>query len=408
MALAQERSHHVLLDLPHELHVRLLELLVPGHAEHRVLASELAQRPHERGHVCAGLGNHLVGEHGRKHRTLPRRLRAKGAPWHHVGEPGNGAYPPGRHLRHGLKARPLVEAHLVCLLLPRNSPVAARKLHLGTQRAARHLHPREALAARPARDPVHARRKLLRPVPLGKQLAHAVEQVAHAFASQRRPKEDREDVASGHQAHKRARGERPALQKLLHGCLVARGCLLRGGSVPGKQGASVKAGRGKPRGELGEKPLSPEVLKVALAHEDEGRDAVALEQVPQGLGVALNAVVRAHHENRGVERGDRALRLGGEVHVTGCVHEHEMRSRPVERRGGREDRDAALALHGVGVEVGASVVHAPGRADGPCLGEHGLRKRGLACVHMRQKPHDRLSQATPLSFTKLPPAFIIA
>ena len=116
--------------------------------------------------------------------------------------------------------------------------------------------------------------------------------------------------------------------------------------------------------------------------------------------MALHAVVCAHHQDGVVERGERALGLRGEVHVAGCVNEHEVGAvflvgaRPVERRAGREDRDPAVPLHGIGVQVGAAAVHATGVANGPRGGEHGLRERGLARVDVRQEPHDRLPHAT--------------
>ena len=87
----------------------------------------------------------------------------------------------------------------------------------------------------------------------------------------------------------------------------------------------------------------------------------------------------------------------------GRVHEHEVGAVPVERRAGREDRDAALALHGVGVQMRVAGVHAAGAANGARRGKHRLRERGLARVDVRQKPHDRLPHApTSSSFSRSP------
>ena len=387
--------------------MRLLELLVPGHAEHRVLARELAKRPHECGDVRPGLGNHLVGQDGREHRALAGGLGAERAPGHHVREARDGADPPRGHLGDGLKARALIEAHLVDLLLPRGSAIAARELHLGAQRAARHLHPGEPLAAGRAGDAVDAGRKLRGPVLLGNEMGDAVEQLVHAVVAQRGAEEAREDPAGGHDARKRRRSELAALQILVQSSLVACCCLLRCRRVAGEQRGRVDAARREARGELGEKFFSPGVFQVALVHEDKGRNRMALEQVPKRLGMALDAVVGPHHENRVVEGLQRALRLGGEVHVAGRVHEHEVGVAPVKGGAGRENRDAALALHGVGVEVRVAAVHAAGVANGARDGEHGLRERGLARVDVRQKSHDRLSHASTSNDEKGLSLFII-
>ena len=305
-------------------------------------------------------------------------------------EPRHGAHPPGAHLGHRLVGRSLVDAHLVDLLAPGHAAIAAADLRLRAQGATCHLHPRESLAAGAARDAVHARGELVGPAALRDQPREDVEQLRHALAAQGRPEQHGKDRTQREEPQDRAAGDRPALQVLVERALVRGGGLLSGDRVPGKQRRRVQAAGREPLGELGEKRLSAGVLQVALAHEDQRGDVVALEELPHGLGVALHAIVGAHHQDRRVECGHGALRLRGEVHVAGRVHEREANSLPVELGLRREDRDAALALHRVGVEVGAAVVHAPRGADGARGGEHGLRERGLARVHVGEKPNHRL------------------
>lgn len=160
----------------------------------------------------------------------------------------------------------------------------------------------------------------------------------HSVVAQRRAEEDREERPLGHQATQHLHRERARLQVLLERRLVRRGGLIQRARVAREQRGRVDAARREPRGELGEKLFSPWVLEVALVHEDEGRNPVADEQLPERLGVALHAVVCAHHQDCAVEGPQRALRLRGEVHVAGGVHEHEMGAAfragaaPVERR----------------------------------------------------------------------------
>ena len=92
--------------------------------------------------------------------------------------------------------------------------------------------------------------------------------------------------------------------------------------------------------------------------------------------------------------------------MSGGVEQHEAGAGIVERRLFGEDRDAALALHGVGVEVGVAVVNAALPTNGAGAVEHGLGKRGLACVNMGEKPYHGLFHSTPLvaSIAIVPPS----
>ena len=130
--------------------------------------------------------------------------------------------------------------------------------------------------------------------------------------------------------------------------------------------------------------------EVHLVHEHEGGHPIALEQPPERGGVARDAVVGAHEQDRVVEHLQRALRLGGEVHVARRVEQHEVRARIVEHRLLGEDGDAAGTLDLVGVEVGVAMVDAPELTDAARVIEHRLGKRRLARVHVRDDAHDSL------------------
>ena len=122
---------------------------------------------------------------------------------------------------------------------------------------------------------------------------------------------------------------------------------------------------------------------------------MALEQAPEGAGVPLDAVVRAYDEHREIEGGERPLRLGGEIDVPGGVHQRDRGVCVFEGCLGGEDRDATVALHEVGVEVGVAAVDAPAGADGARVEQHRFCECGLTCVDVRQYADNRLPHRSP-------------
>ena len=105
-------------------------------------------------------------------------------------------------------------------------------------------------------------------------------------------------------------GECAAIEVLVERGLVGCGRVFCGGGVAGKERGEVDAGRGEAGLELLHKDGSPWVLEVAFAYKDNRGRTVSLKQVPERLGVALDAVARAHHHKGEVERGDGPLRFG--------------------------------------------------------------------------------------------------
>ena len=114
----------------------------------------------------------------------------------------------------------------------------------------------------------------------------------------------------------------------------------------------------------------------------------------------LDAVVRTHDEHRVVEGLQRALRLGGEIDMAGRIEHHEMHARPVEMRLLGKDRDTALALHGIGIEMRVALVHAPLPTDGARAVEHGFRQRGLARVDVGDETDDGMGHGDSASLGK--------
>lgn len=60
-----------------------------------------------------------------------------------------------------------------------------------------------------------------------------------------------------------------------------------------------------------------------------------------------------------------------------CVHESRL---------GGENRDATVALHEVGVEVGVTAVDATAGADGARVEQHRFCERCLTCVNVANMP----------------------
>ena len=110
----------------------------------------------------------------------------------------------------------------------------------------------------------------------------------------------------------------------------------------------------------------------------------------------LNAVGCADDKDRIVEKGKRALRFCGKIHVSGGIQEDEITAFARKARLLGKDGDAALTLHRVGVKIGVSVVDTAHFADLARVEEKRLRKSGLARVHVRENADDELfSHAAP-------------
>ena len=82
---------------------------------------------------------------------------------------------------------------------------------------------------------------------------------------------------------------------------------------------------------------------------------------PNGLGLDFDATLGAEHTDRAVEDAQRAFDFSGEVDVAGGVDDVDVDRvfvavGPVDRHGGRVDRDPLLALERVEVRSGIAVV----------------------------------------------------
>ena len=122
--------------------------------------------------------------------------------------------------------------------------------------------------------------------------------------------------------------------------------------------------------------------QVHFVDKQHRRHPVALQQLPQGAGVSLNAVGAADDQNGAVQHLKGPLRLGGEVHMARGVDQLQFRVPHGQPGLLGEDGDAPVPLDGVGVQKGVPVVHPAQPAQHPGAVQKGLGQRGLARIHM--------------------------
>ena len=128
-------------------------------------------------------------------------------------------------------------------------------------------------------------------------------------------------------------------------------------------------------------------LAVHLVAEGQDRQVAQPADLEELAGLALDALGAVDHHDRGVDRGQRAVGVLGEVGVAGGVDEVEppVAEREGHRRGG--DGDAALLLHlhevGAGAPRLALGAHLAGHLDGAAVEQELLGQRGLAGVGVR-------------------------
>ena len=120
------------------------------------------------------------------------------------------------------------------------------------------------------------------------------------------------------------------------------------------------------------------------------------------LRLRLHAFHAADHEHRSVQRPERALHLGGKIHMARRVDQVDADVLPGEADTAGLDGDAAPLLDGQAVGVRGAAVHAALAADGPALQKHLLGEGGFSGVHMRQYAQtDPLHGFTPFCARRL-------
>ena len=120
------------------------------------------------------------------------------------------------------------------------------------------------------------------------------------------------------------------------------------------EGSEARAERGP---ELVQHPVEVGPFLVLLVDEDHAGQPELDATAPDDLGLHLDAVDRAHHEDGQVGHAQSRLHLAHEVRVTGRVDEVDLVAFPLDGRDGQREGDPALDLLRLGVRDGRAVLH---------------------------------------------------
>jgi hypothetical protein len=144
--------------------------------------------------------------------------------------------------------------------------------------------------------------------------------------------------------------------------------------------------RGQPVGDGPQHPLVGGAGTVDLVHEQQRRDAQALQGAHEHPGLGLHALDGRHDQHGPVEHAQHPLHLGDEIGVAGRVDQVDGRVADHERHHGRLDGDAALAFQVQRVGLGAAGVDTADLVDDPGGEQQPLGQAGLTGVDMGQDP----------------------
>ena len=115
---------------------------------------------------------------------------------------------------------------------------------------------------------------------------------------------------------------------------------------------------------------------------------MALEQLPQGKGVALYAVAAVDKQYRIVECVQDAFHFSGEIHVTRCVEQRQLHAMALDRGLLRVNGNAALLFNRVVVEMRGLAVDASQVAYEPCAVYERLVQGRLAGIYVGDNAYD--------------------
>ena len=125
----------------------------------------------------------------------------------------------------------------------------------------------------------------------------------------------------------------------------------------------------------------PRVRPVDLVDDDDLRQ-VRFERLHEHVaGLRQGTLARIHQQHHAIDQFQRALDLAAEVAVARRVYDIDLDAVVADAGGFRQNRDAAFALEVVRIHDAfheSFVV-----AEDPALPQHGIHKRGLAVIDVR-------------------------
>ena len=385
-ALEHEAFEDLRLDAAHELDADLPRLGDPDDVQLRVLLIELHELRQQQHGVRPLLQAQAVAHHRLEHGALRIRRRAETLSGPRRAKAQGSADPARAHLLRGLELCAGVNAQGADFLLqrlPRGVLIAQEAAHL--QAPARDLEPGQAAALRVAGYLVDARGKPVFVYRPRRVSFKRVQKLRHPVGFESRAEEAGEELSPGNEVTDRLVRDRPGLEKALHGLLIAEGdalkelCLRR---------AEIHAALREPRRELLHQRLPARAGQIHLGNKEEGRHPVALQELPQRLGMGLDPVGPADDQHRTVEHAEGALGLCGEVDVARRVEQAEKAVSQWHDGLLGEDGDAALPLETVGVKKAVAVVDSAEGFQFSGEKEHRLGQGGLSRVHMGEDAQD--------------------
>ena len=117
---------------------------------------------------------------------------------------------------------------------------------------------------------------------------------------------------------------------------------------------------------------------------------IPAQQLPQGFGMRLDPVGATDDQNGVIQHLEGALRLCGEVYVSGGVQKGHGQRASLQTGLFGEDGDPPGPFQAVGIQKSILMIHPAQPLQLPSLIQHGFREGGFPCVHMGQKTYTNM------------------
>ena len=379
--LLHQRPENFQLDLAHDLHMDLASLL--QEVKLGVFLLQLPQLgPHHR-RVCPLGQGHPVGHDGLQHRRQSFRLRTQGLAHEGFGKARDRRQLSGGDFLWGGEfftgVAPQLQHLFFCL-----ATLLVYITQNGTdlQASAGDLQPGQPVSLGIPGDFINSGGKHIGIYCLRCIYIQQVQQVLHPLQLQGGAEAAGKQLPFGDQAPEISLRYLTGFQIIFQQCLIAHSgsfgdCL----SIL----TEVHTAGGQLPLQLCHQRLPFRTRQVHLVDEEEGGDAVPLQQPPEGDGVGLNAVGAGDHQHRAVQNAHDPLGLGRKIHMAGGIHNGHIPIGCFQQGLLGENGDAPCPLQIVGVKIRIPVIHP---AQGPsCTGniQQGFAQCGLARVHMGQQ-----------------------
>ena len=396
-------AQNLQLNRAHDLQFDAAGFRIPLNAQHRLLILQAAHDlQHPRFLNLARIPN-ARGQKRREHKAALLTARAQPVARRDPRQPRRRDQIARAGLAHLPELRTAVNAQLADLHAAlRRVDFAAR-----LKRARRQLQKHHAAALRVIAHLGRARLKRLAFMPLivgRREQREHIQEILNPLAPKRRAGHQRERAALPHLPPERLEERVPiiAVRKIaLEQRLIAAGHrfdrLAVQRAVRRKRISQIQHIAAQPLPDARDHRVRVCAGAINLVEEHTRRHLIALQQPPDRLRVALNALDGAHHHHGIVHHRQRALHLGGKVGVARRIHQIPCVAVIVEARLIGKYRNAALALDGMAVHERVLVIHAATGAQRVGMIEDLLGKRGFARIDVRQNPDGLFHRLFPLA-----------